>query len=181
MSMETEPTAPEPDDKDWTWVLERPCPQCGFDPAALEVQDLPQRIVEALGPWPAVLAGPDATRRPEPGVWSPLEYACHVRDVLHLFTERSRLMLERDDPTFANWDQDAAAQQERYWEQDPGQVLAEIQVAGEAAAAAFGRVAPDQWSRRGTRSNGSTFTVASLGRYFVHDLAHHAWDVRQPA
>ena len=20
-----------PDDKDWTWVLERPCPECGFD------------------------------------------------------------------------------------------------------------------------------------------------------
>ena len=25
-----------PDDKDWTWVLERPCPECGFDASALQ-------------------------------------------------------------------------------------------------------------------------------------------------
>ena len=24
-----------PDDKDWTWVLERPCPECGFDAATV--------------------------------------------------------------------------------------------------------------------------------------------------
>ena len=24
-----------PDTKDWTWVLERPCPECGFDPATV--------------------------------------------------------------------------------------------------------------------------------------------------
>ena len=24
-----------PDDKDWTWVLQRPCPECGFDASAL--------------------------------------------------------------------------------------------------------------------------------------------------
>ncbi|HEY5013683.1 MAG TPA: DinB family protein, partial [Acidimicrobiia bacterium] len=23
-----------PDTKDWTWVLERPCPECGFDASA---------------------------------------------------------------------------------------------------------------------------------------------------
>jgi hypothetical protein len=26
------PEAPLPDDKDWTWVVEEPCPECGFDP-----------------------------------------------------------------------------------------------------------------------------------------------------
>ena len=29
------------DDKDWTWVLERPCPECGFDAGALEVAQIP--------------------------------------------------------------------------------------------------------------------------------------------
>ena len=30
-----------PDTKDWTWVLERPCPECGFEAAAHDVSDLP--------------------------------------------------------------------------------------------------------------------------------------------
>ena len=34
------------------------------------------------------------------------------------------------------------------------------------------------WDRRGTRSNGSVFTVESLGRYHLHDVVHHLWDVR---
>ena len=39
----------EPDGKDWTWVLEQPCPECGFDPAAIDVTDLPDLIRFALG------------------------------------------------------------------------------------------------------------------------------------
>lgn len=179
--MTSQPPTPEPDDKDWTWVLERPCPQCGFDPVALDVDALPEAIRDAIAGWPQVLASPDASRRPEPLVWSPVEYACHVRDVLRLFTERVRLMLQRDDPTFDNWDQDATALEERYWAQDPEQVAADLRIAGEAAQQVFAEVRPDEWSRSGTRSNGSQFTIATLGQYFVHDLAHHAWDVRAPA
>ena len=30
------------DTKDWTWVLERPCPDCSFDAAALpQILDVP--------------------------------------------------------------------------------------------------------------------------------------------
>lgn len=29
--------------KDWTWVLDRPCPDCGFDPNACEVTVLAVR------------------------------------------------------------------------------------------------------------------------------------------
>jgi hypothetical protein len=36
----------------------------------------------------------------------------------------------------------------------------------------------DGWGRRGTRSNGDVFTVESLGRYHLHDVVHHLWDVR---
>ena len=33
-----------PDTKDWTWVLERPCPECGFDAVDLDRADLPHRL-----------------------------------------------------------------------------------------------------------------------------------------
>jgi len=34
----------EPDTKDWTWVLERPCPECGFDATAVRREELDNRI-----------------------------------------------------------------------------------------------------------------------------------------
>ena len=47
--------------------------------------------------------------RPDPSRWTTLEYAAHVRDVLRLYRTRLALMVDEDDPLFANWDQDATA------------------------------------------------------------------------
>ena len=35
--------------------------------------------------------------------------------------------------------------------------------------------------RPGRRSNGSVFTVETLGRYFLHDVLHHLHDVGHPS
>jgi hypothetical protein len=86
-------------------------------------------------------------------------------------------MLTEDDPLFANWDQDVTAVENRYWQQPPEVVAAELAEAADAIAVAFAQVRGEQWQRPGRRSNGSTFTVESFARYFLHDLAHHAWDV----
>ena len=175
---ELEPARPEPDAKDWTWTLERPCPECGFEAASVEPVAIPALIRDAASRWPDVLARPDATTRPAPTTWSPLEYGCHVRDVHRLFRQRLGLMLAEDNPTFANLDQDETALAERYWEQDPAVVADEVTESGEALADAYTRVGEDEWGRTGVRSNGSTFTVDSLGRYLLHDLFHHVHDVR---
>jgi hypothetical protein len=95
-----------------------------------------------------------------------------------LFQQRLELMLHEDHPTFANWDQDETALAERYWEQDPAVVATEVTESGEALADAYSRVGDGDWRRTGVRSNGSTFTVESLGRYVLHDLFHHVYDVR---
>ena len=47
-----------------------------------------------------------------------------------------------------------------------------------ATAAAFDEVPHDAWERTGRRSNGSFFTVRTLGQYFLHDVVHHLHDVR---
>jgi hypothetical protein len=167
----------DPDTKDWTWVLDRPCPECGFDARDVDRADLGARTRATLPTWRAALARPDATLRPHPAVWSPLEYGCHVRDVFRLFDERLHLMLTQDDPRFANWDQDETAAADGYSRQDPRVVVDELLAAGEAIAVTFDSVADDAWSRTGVRSNGSVFTVESLGRYFLHDVVHHGHDV----
>jgi hypothetical protein len=106
-----------------------------------------------------------------------MEYACHVRDVFRIYTYRLGLMLTEDDPAFPNWDPDETAAAERYGEQDPETVAAELAAAGETLAAAFEAVPDDAWQRTGTRSDGAHFTVETFARYFIHDPVHHLHDV----
>ena len=166
-----------PDTKDWTWVLEAACPECGFDARTVPASYVAARVRATVPLWLDALAAPDSAVRPGPGAWSPLEYSCHVRDVHRLYTERLHLMLTEDVPGFANWDQDVTAVAERYDLQDPAVVAEELAQASEAMAAAFDAVRGAQWERTGVRSDGAFFTVDSFARYFLHDIEHHVWDV----
>jgi len=166
-----------PDTKDWTWVLDRPCPECEFEAGAVIAPQVSEETLALTAPWHTVLAADDVRERPRPGVWSPLEYACHVRDVCRVFEGRVRQLLAEDAARFANWDQDEAAVSGRYREQDPAVVAAELAEAAVAVSQAFAAVGGDDWDRRGVRSNGSEFTVLTLGQYMLHDLAHHLVDV----
>lgn len=167
----------EPDRKDWTWVITEPCPECGFDGPALDLADLPDAIRDNARAWEKALAGQDVAVRPADNVWSTLEYACHVRDVHRIFDERLHLMLGRDDPRFTNWDQDTAAVELDYNSQDPATVARDLVEAAEVVATTYAGVTGGQWDRPGRRSNGDVFTVETMGRYHLHDVAHHVHDV----
>lgn len=166
-----------PDDKDWTWVLERPCLECGFDARRVDPTAVGDLVRDNASAWQGVLARPDVAERSRPDRWSPLEYACHVRDVLRLYLERLDLMLTQDGPHYPNWDQDATAVEQRYGEQRPAAVAVELTRAAAALADRFDEVEGEQWSRTGFRSDGAAFTVDTFARYFVHDPIHHLWDV----
>jgi len=168
---------PIPDTKDWTWVLARPCQDCGFDAGTIAPADVAARLLGAVPVWQDVLAGVDAARRPAPAVWSPLEYGCHVRDVCLLFAERLDLMLTEDEPTFANWDQDETAVAGRYGEQDPAMVATDLAAAAERLADRFAAVRDPAWQRTGRRGDGARFTVSTFAKYFLHDVLHHVHDV----
>jgi DinB superfamily len=168
-----------PDTKDWTWVLERPCPECGFDTRAFPKEELGAMIRQNASGWPPVLAHPDVRLRPSDNVWSALEYGCHVRDVFRLYDSRLQMMLENEGPTFPNWDQDATAIERRYSEQAPAEVLAELEEGAHDLAARFDAVRGAEWQRTGIRSDGARFTIESFGRYLIHDPIHHLHDVER--
>jgi hypothetical protein len=171
----------EPDTKDWTWVLRRPCPECGFDAGRVDPAEVAAMTRANADDWQRVLArgAAEVTTRPDDATWSALEYACHVRDVLRIFDGRLVRMLTEDGPAFANWDQDETAVADRYAEQDPATVARELADAAAVLADRFGGVEGDQWQRTGDRSDGASFTVASFALYFVHDPVHHIHDVHR--
>jgi hypothetical protein len=167
-----------PDTKDWTWVLSRRCPECGLNTSVFPREAVAGMITANAAEWQDRLTGAaDLRSRPEPGKWSALEYGCHVRDVFRLYDYRLGLMLAEDDPLFPNWDQDDTAIAERYAEQDPATVAAELTVAAGALASRFASLTGDQWDRKGRRSDGASFTVETFARYFIHDPVHHLYDV----
>jgi hypothetical protein len=168
-----------PDTKNWTWVLERACPECGFDASAASREQIPSLLRTNADGWREVLAGEAEAlrRRPDPQVWSPLEYACHVRDVCRIYLYRLDLMLAQDDPLYPNWDQDQTAVDEDYGAQDPAVVVGELSESFEALAARFDEVDGEDWERPGRRSDGVGFTIETFARYFIHDPVHHYCDV----
>jgi hypothetical protein len=166
-----------PDTKDWTWVLGKPCPECGFDTRFFAREDTGGMIRANAAAWREILlTRPDVRQRPRPDTWSPLEYGCHVRDVFRIFAVRLDLMLTLDDPLYENWDQDATAAQERYAEQDPAIVAEELGEAADKLADDFDAVRGDRWERTGNRTDGARFTVESFARYLMHDPVHHLRD-----
>ena len=80
-------------------------------------------------------------------MWSALEYACHVRDVLLVQRERLYLALVEDTPSVAPMYRDERATP-RYNLQDPKTVAEQITVAANLAGQAFADLDEVQWLRR---------------------------------
>ena len=148
-------------------MLERPCPECGFDAAAVRPRRGPEpRLRATRSAWQAVLADADVAVRPAADVWSPLEYACHVRDVHRVFDERLAADARRGRPAVRELGPGRRPRSSGgYGEQDPATVAAELVEARRGGrASATPRVdGRRSGTARGRRSNGSVFTVDTLG------------------
>ncbi|MGY4721666.1 DinB family protein [Naumannella huperziae] len=149
-----------PDTKDWTWVINDPCPECGFDPASVTRDNLVARMTAALEPWSAILQREDVRVRPDPDTWSEGEYGAHIADVCEVMAGRIALILAEDDPEFANWDQDRAAAEGDYPSRDPQRTADQIAgVSGERWNAPA--AAPTARGPRRTRSASTRCTILS--------------------
>ena len=156
------------------------CDECGFAYAAVAAEDLPRRLGAAGPRFAAALgASHDPRRRPAASVWSPLEYACHVRDVLRVQGERLALALRIDDPEFTPMGREERAVLDAYNEQDPQVVLSELTRAADDLALAFAALSPSQWTRSGIYNwpTVGSRTVLWLGRHTVHEVEHHLLDL----
>jgi len=166
-------------ERDWVRIVaEERCDECGLAPAEVAGPDLAAGLRHEAERWAVLLetAAPDALRARSGGTWSALEYAAHTRDTLAVFAGRVGRMLAEDDPELGWWDHEAAVAAERYNEQDPTDVGLVLVANAEALALALEAVEGDAWGRTGVRRAGERFTVEGLGRFALHEAAHHRRD-----
>jgi hypothetical protein len=156
------------------------CGTCELAYEALEVH-ASLRLVEestaALAALLPTLAEPGLRERPAPRVWSPVEYACHVRDVLLTYAVRVHrgVVEERPalDPMYGDW----RAERFGYAATRVDVLVAELAVAT-AGLTAEVRVVPDgAWDRTVVRRPGETRTVRWLVRQAAHECVHHLADI----
>lgn len=127
-------------------------------------------------------ASDDAVRaRPGPDTWSPLEYGCHVRDVLRVQRGRLAQALADDTPTFTPMGRDERAVRDRYNEQDPAAVTAALVGAADALAAAFEELDETGWVRTAIYSypEPAERSMVWLAQHTVHECHHHLLDVER--
>ncbi|HUZ20917.1 MAG TPA: DinB family protein [Acidimicrobiales bacterium] len=158
------------------------CAECGYDYAALGRVELPVTVGSLGGEYAARLAASPAERlraHVRDGVWSALEYACHVRDLLDVQRSRIGLALVEDVPAFAPMRRDERVAEERYNDQDPATVRSALLGAADGLAVALEHLDEGGWRREG-HYNWPVQAVRSvewIARHTVHELVHHLRDV----
>ena len=120
-------------------------------------------------------------RRASPQLWSPLEYACHIRDVMLI--QRERLLAARriDTPVTDPMGRDERVEHDGYRQQQPADVARQLQDATLMFTHALDQLGSEDWERTLTVPYPDT-TVRSL-RWFavhtLHELRHHLLDMRR--
>ena len=162
---------------DWVAVVasER-CVMCGFEGARIQRDDLGTLFQAEAGCWATLLSETNVARlrhRPSADLWSALENAVHVRDVLSVFTDRILMALNESDPEFGWWDHESAVTAEGYNSQSPLAVAAALASNVERLEGVLIGLDALSWQRAGTRRVVERFSVEDLARFALHESSHH--------
>jgi S-DNA-T family DNA segregation ATPase FtsK/SpoIIIE len=159
------------------------CAECGFVYESVEPDEIPG-VLQNLGSRFSIRVDgiDDATlrRRPDPAVWSPLEYLCHVRDVFLIQRDRAVLALVEDRPSFHCMYRDERADIIHYAAEIPGRVAHDqLGVAADLVAWVYSQRSPDDWQRPLVYNYPEPVErdLAWLGRHTIHEGEHHLFDV----
>lgn len=162
---------------DWTLIQSLPCPQCGQHPAALDLTSLGQVAVESAASWRTFLgtAGAGLRAGPRPGVWSPLQYGAHSRDMLRVFGDRIVMAVQEDDP-MVPWFDPGSDGWLAYNELDPGELADDIDAQAHRLAGVLAERGDGDWARTARRDGVDRFTVGGMACFAVHEAHHHLLD-----
>jgi hypothetical protein len=158
------------------------CDECGFQYNLDLAPQAASSIREGVAELCALLGGSRELRaRREPQTWSPLEYGCHMRDVLLVQRERVLAARRMDTPSFDPMGRDERVEHDGYADQDPSDVARQVKDAATMFSNVLSRIAPDEWDRTVVynyprRAERSLRWVAI---HTVHEVRHHLLDIRR--
>src|ERR1700757_85629 len=130
------------------WVTDQ-CADCGFvydlSQSRTVERDIRERVAEVV----AILRATEVNlrSRPRPGVWSPLEYGCHLRDMLLVQRERVLAARRVDRPDCPPSGRGERALHDGYAQQEPEDVARQLADAAQLFSNVVARLAPDDWDR----------------------------------
>jgi DNA segregation ATPase FtsK/SpoIIIE, S-DNA-T family len=159
--------------------------ECGFVFDAVEYASVPGALRAAGSTVADLLRRPELADavflRPEPTVWSALEYAGHLRDVFLAQRDRALLALVVDTPTFVPIYRDERVGLARYNDDRPELVAGELVMAADLFARLFERLSAAQLARRCiyTYPAPAERDIGWMGRHTLHEAIHHLADVRR--
>jgi len=161
------------------------CEGCGFDYDLDEAAGAGADIVRGVEQLAALLRrdGIDAMTRRHPQLWSPLEYGCHVRDVLLVQRERVLAARREDRPSFAPMGRDERVDHDGYAEQAVGDVARQLADAATLFANVLARLGPEDWERSVVYNYPAPAerSLRWVAVHTVHEVRHHLFDVRRQA
>lgn len=174
------------------------CPECGFadldvrgDPAAgpftwqydegrygsagETIRSASEQIAEIVRSRSESLRLRSATDR-----WSPLEYACHVRDVLLIQRERLLKALRGHGNEVLPMGRDERVMDDGYNEQQPRNVAAQVEQAALMFIDLLQRLGPSDWDLEVAYlfPNASPRTLRWVAVHTAHEVVHHLHDIR---
>ena len=170
----------------WQWhrIQTDPCPQCGYHPAAQPPNCLGEVAVELAAAWREfLLQADDESLRttPEPGVFSPIQYGAHVRNMVGVAGDRMLLGIEQDSPVVPmhNPPQDEWASYNSLGREE---LAAQLEAQAQRLAKIVADMDPSAWSRTVINDRGVygiySFTLAGLACNAVHESYHHLLDAK---
>jgi hypothetical protein len=163
------------------------CDDCTFTYAEWSTDELPGKIRSAAAAiersLEAVSQSRDGASRlrahPSDDTWSALEYACHVRDVLHVQRDRVQRAQTENRPVYEPMGRVERVDLDRYNEQDPVSVAVAIVMAADSLAYDLEMLDDAGWRREGVYG-WPTIELRSmtwLAQHTVHELIHHHRDI----
>ena len=160
------------------------CRACGFAFDLGRAEEAGPLIVAGVGDIAGVMLSRETSvlaRRSEPSLWSPLEYGCHVRDVLLVQRERVLAARRIDYPSFDPMGRDERVAHDGYAEQRGDDVARQLEDAAGLLANVLARLDPPEWERR-VAYNYPEHQERSLrwvAAHTAHEVHHHLGDIER--
>ena len=164
------------------------CSACGFTYDEADAPNAAEAIREGAARLAALLRSLPSSAvgaRPAPEVWSPVEYGCHVRDVLLVQRERVLLALVSrpgEPPSLPPMSRDERVELEGYGSSSAEDVARQLQDGAALFTRVLDRLDAAGWARS-LFYNYPTPQERSLrwvAVHTVHEVRHHLADVSPP-